>query len=169
MGTSIETTLSTTQGFYYLQLGEIKGNTGDDRHKGWARLNSFRWSETLVHGEPVPEPNYVVKLTNGVKVSPDRFTFVAEPNQASTDLMLRVATGGVIAKPVVLEVCGVTGAPAPVMRFEMQGAKVLSYELGGGSSTGPYETFTLGFSKLKFEWLLRKVQTAFNFAENKKV
>jgi type VI secretion system secreted protein Hcp len=141
----------------FLKLGDIKGESTDEAHKDWIDVLSIDWGASK---KPTKRDGQF-KQRGPVLVQDMAFTYAYE--KASPKLLEALASGKQfeivefeLTKEVpgtricagddgsIPEVCNVT-----YLRYEMEKARITSYQTGGSTDDRPTETLALNFETIK--------------------
>jgi type VI secretion system secreted protein Hcp len=126
---------------YYLKLGDIKGESKDDKHKEWIELESFSFgvSSTMTMG-------------GGGGAGKAKFadvTMVKTIDKSSPILFVEAASGKHYpTAELVLVRSGVE-----VMKWTISDVVISSYQISGGTADAvPTDQFSLNFAKIVAEY-----------------
>lgn len=139
----------------YLQIGDIKGESQDDKHKAWIEVRNVNWG--------VSQPRATAVSTAGGHTSGK-----ADVHEVSFDKLADIAS------PVLFQTCA-TGKTIPKAKFEFfradgDGARVKYFEIElenvligmvkphlGGNESFLSETVNLKYSKIKWKYTQQKI------------
>ncbi len=141
----------TSHSDFFLKIGDIKGESLDDKHKGEIDLMSFRFSVRQPGGAAV------VGAGGGVgKAQFGEFEFSKRIDSASAKLMLACASGQHFPE-VTLTCRRAGGTQADFMKIKLENVLVSAYESLGGDAnfkdTLPIDTFHLNFAKITYNYM----------------
>jgi len=132
----------------FLKIGDVKGESLDDKHKEWIEVMSYSHglSQTLA-GE---------RSTSGAatagRVDHQDFSIVKELDTTSPELNLSCCNGTHFGK-VTVELCRATGDKDPYMQYTMEDVLISSVSVGGGGAGLPTESVTFNYGKLTWNYL----------------
>lgn len=165
----------TSHSDFYLKLGDIKGESQDDKHKGEIELISFSF------GVAQPGGSAVVGTGSGVgKAQFHEFEFTKRVDAASAKLMLACASGQHFPD-VTLTCRRAGGTQAEYMKIKMEQVLVSGYTIGSGDGdykdTLPIDTVRINYAKIGFNYKAQNAdgsegantQTGWDLLANKKV
>ncbi|MGB2622756.1 MAG: type VI secretion system tube protein Hcp [Candidatus Acidiferrum sp.] len=140
----------TAHSDFFLKLGDIKGESLDDKHKGEIDLMSFRFAVRQ------PGGSAVVGAGGGVgKAQFAEFEFTKRIDAASAKLMLACASGQHFPE-VTLTCRRAGGTQADFLKIKLENVLVSGYESVGGDAafkdTLPLDTFHLNFAKITYDY-----------------
>lgn len=140
----------TSHSDFFLKMGDIKGESLDDKHKGEIDLMSFKF------GVRQPGGSAAVGAGGGVgKAQFSEFEFTKRIDSASAKLMLACASGQHFPE-VTLTCRRAGGTQADFMKVKLENVIVSGYESLGGDTnlkdTLPIDTFHLNFAKIHFDY-----------------
>src|SRR5580658_4307698 len=140
----------TSHSDFFLKIGDIKGESLDDKHKGEIDLMSFRFSVRQPGGAAV------VGAGGGVgKAQFGEFEFSKRIDSASAKLMLACASGQHFPE-VTLTCRRAGGTQAEYMKIKMEQVLVSGYTIGPGDSNLndrlPVDTVRINYSKIGFNY-----------------
>jgi type VI secretion system secreted protein Hcp len=154
---------------YFLKLGDIKGESADDKHKGEIDIESWSWGATQSGS---------MHLAGGGgsgKVSMQDFHVTKKVDSATPKLMLSCANGAHYKEALVT--CRKAGTkPLEFMKIKLTDVLVSSYQTGGShGDIIPVEQVSLNFAKIQFEYTPQKpdgsgeaaIETAWDIKANK--
>ena len=135
---------SQAQSAAYMKLGDIKGESQDDKHIDWINLLSVNWgvsrdvdTATRQSGPPIP----------------DQFESSKELDKSSPKLQEACVVGTVIPLVEVefTRSYGATGAREVYLRYELKNVLISSYSISASGYDGevPEETFSLYFDEIR--------------------
>lgn len=157
---------------YFLKIDGIDGESADDKHKSEIEITSFHWGESQTG-------THAFGGGGGAgKVQMQDFHFVMKCNKATPKLMLACADGEHIKKAVfTARKAGKTAQD--YLKITLSDILITSYQIGASHTADeiPTDQFTIGFSKVEFEYKEQKadgsvggaVKTGFDVKANKKV
>jgi type VI secretion system secreted protein Hcp len=131
----------------FLMLDGIKGESGDDKHKGEIDLESFSWGMSQMGSG-----HRSTGLGTG-KVEVKDINITKLIDKASPSLMLACANGKHIPKgKITVRKAGEN--PLDYLTIDMEGIMVSDYQTGGSDNgtEKPMENVALNFSKIKVEY-----------------
>jgi type VI secretion system secreted protein Hcp len=160
---------------YFLKLGDIKGESQDDKHKGEIDLISFKF------GVRQPSGSGQIGAGGGVgKAQFHEFEIVKRMDAASAKLMLACATGQHFSE-VTLTCRKAGGTQMEYIKIKLEQVLVSGYETIGGDErlkdTLPVDTFHLNFAKIHFNYTAQdssgnpgaNTMTGYDLLANKKI
>src|ERR1700746_771937 len=124
----------TAHSDFFLKLGDIKGESQDDKHKGEIDLISFRFG--------VRQPGGAAAVGGGGgigKAQFQEFEFTKRMDAASAKLMLACATGQHFSE-VTLSCRKAGGTQMEYLKIKLENVLVSGYETSGGSDSEQKET-----------------------------
>jgi len=165
----------TAHSDFFLKLGDIKGESLDDKHKGEIDLISFKFG--------VRQPGGAAAVGAGAGVGKAQFhefEFTKRMDSASAKLMLACATGQHFPE-VTLTCRRAGGSQVEYMKIKLEQVLVSGYESTGGETdhkdTLPIDTFHLNFAKIHYNYTAQgsdgspgaNTMTAYDLQANKKL
>lgn len=128
---------------YFLQMGDIKGDSTDDKHKEWIDILSFNFG-TRSYGRGARE---------GGAIQVDDITITKRLDSSSVEL----ANANLVRKlfkAVTIEACTESGDKARYLMITLKDAVVINYSFaaspeGKGSSL---DTFTVEFGEIEVQY-----------------
>jgi type VI secretion system secreted protein Hcp len=140
----------TAHSDFFLKLGDIKGESLDDKHKGEMELLSFSFG--------VAQPGGAASVGTGSGVGKAQFhefEFTKRVDAASAKLMLACASGQHFPE-VTLTCRRAGGTQAEYMKIKMEQVLVSGYTIGPGdddrSDHLPIDTIRINYSKIGFNY-----------------
>lgn len=177
MPTAVESKIApmSAHSDYFLKLGDIKGESQDDKHKGEIDLISFRF------GVRQPGGGATIGAGSGVgKAQFHEFEITKRLDSASAKLMLACATGQHF--PEVTLTCRKAGGnQMEYVKIKLEQVLVSGYETIGGDEgrkdTLPVDTFHLNFAKIHYSYTAQdssgnpgaNTMTGYDLLANKKL
>ncbi|MGC1416144.1 MAG: type VI secretion system tube protein Hcp [Candidatus Acidiferrum sp.] len=165
----------TSHSDFFLKLGDIKGESLDDKHKGEIDLMTFRFNVRQ------PGGSAAVGAGGGVgKAQFGEFEFTKRIDSASAKLMLACASGQHFPE-VTLTCRRAGGTQADFLKIKLENVIVSGYEsIGGDASfkdTLPLDTFHLNFAKITYNYMAQNsdgtqganTQTGWDLQKNTKI
>ncbi len=165
----------TAHSDFFLKLGDIKGESLDDKHKGEIDLISFKF------GVRQPGAAAAVGAGGGIgKAQFHEFEFTKRIDSASAKLMLACASGQHFPE-VTLSCRRAGGTQAEYLKIKLEQVLVSGYETSGGEGnlkdTLPIDTFHLNFAKITYNYKAQNsdgteganTQTGWDLQKNVKV
>lgn len=138
---------------YFLKIGDIKGESTDSKHKDEIEIDSFSWGVTN-------EGSMGRGGGGGTgKAQFQDLHFTKQMDKASPKLMSAAASGEHIKEAVlVARKAGGKGDQIEYLIITMNDVMVSSYQSSGsaGSTSIPVDSFSLNFSKIKYEYKPQK-------------
>jgi len=177
MPTAVESKLApmTSHSDFFLKIGDIKGESLDDKHKGEIDLMSYKF------GVRQPGGSAAVGAGGGVgKAQFHEFEFTKRIDAASAKLMQACASGQHFPE-VTLTCRRAGGAQAEFLKIKLEQVIVSGYESSGGENsykdTLPIDTFYLNFAKITYNYKAQNAdgtegantQTGWDVQANKKI
>lgn len=165
----------TSHSDFYLKMGDIKGESLDDKHKGEIDLISFKFG--------VRQPGAASGVGAGAGVGKAQFhefSFEKRVDAASAKLMLACASGQHFPE-ATLTCRRAGGTQAEYFKIKLEEVLVSGYECTGGETdfkdTLPIDTFHLNYSKISVNYKAQNAdgsegantQTGWDLKANKKV
>jgi type VI secretion system secreted protein Hcp len=157
---------------FFLKIGDIKGESTDDKHKDEIELESFSWGLTQAGTSGRGAG------AGAGKALPQDFHFVKKMDKSSPVLFMGCATGQHHAK-AVLTVRKAGGQQMEYLKITMEEAMVSSYQVAAtsGGDAVPVDQVSLNFSKLEIAYSPQKqdgslaaaASQKYDFAANKKI
>lgn len=177
MPTAVEQKIApmTAHSDFFLKLGDIKGESQDDKHKGEIDLMSFQFG--------VSQPGGAASVGAGAGVGKAQFhEFQVSKlmDSASAKLMLACATGQHFPE-ATLTCRRAGGTQVEYLKIKFEQVLVSSYQIGGGheglKDTLPTDTFSLNFAKIHYNYTAQNndgtaganTMTAYDLLANKKL
>jgi len=165
----------TAHSDFFLKLGDIKGESLDDKHKGEIQVTSFSW------GASQPASSGSVGGGAGVgKVQFSEFHITKVLDSSSPKLMLACASGAHF--PEALLTCRKAGgSQVEYAKIKLEGVVVSRHEVEGGHSelkdALPLETISFNYSKINFNYTAQdssgnpgaNTMTGWDLQTNKKI
>jgi len=140
----------TAHSDFFLKLGDIKGESQDDKHKGEIQVISWQWAASQ------PSGSGAVGAGAGVgKVQFSEIHVTKLLDAASPKLMLACASGSSFSE-VTLTCRKAGGSQVEYMKLKLEGVAISKYEVAAGDTelkdTLPVETVSFNFSKINFAY-----------------
>jgi type VI secretion system secreted protein Hcp len=138
----------------YLQIGDIKGESTDDKHKGWIEVSHVDWSVNQPRAASVSTAG---GHTNG-KADLSEVTFTKLADLSSPILFQHCAMGKTIPK-AVLEFYRADGEGKPICYFklELENVMVSNFHPNSGNGGTLAETVHLAYAKIKATYTQQKI------------
>jgi type VI secretion system secreted protein Hcp len=165
----------TSHSDFFLKVGDIKGESLDDKHKGEIDVMSFQFAVRQPGGAAA------VGAGGGVgKAQFGEFEFTKRMDCASAKLMLACATGQHFPE-VTLSCRRAGGTQAEYLKIKLEQVLVSGYESTGGETdfkdTLPIDKFHLNFAKIHYDYTAQNndgtagahTMTAYDLLANKKL
>jgi type VI secretion system secreted protein Hcp len=165
----------TAHSDYFLKLGDIKGESQDDKHKNEIDVFSFKF------GVRQPGGSAAIGQGGGVaKAQFHEFEFTKRMDAASAKLMLACATGQHFPE-VTLTCRKAGGTQMEYVKIKLEQVLVSSYQTSGGEEglkdTLPVDTFHLNFGKIHYSYTAQdasgnpgaNTMTGYDLLANKKL
>lgn len=139
----------------YIKIGDFEGESTDDGHVGWSRIQSVSAGLTRAMG------GFSGSERGKGQTSLQDLSVVKELDDASVKLQKACATGERIAK-VKVDLCAtVSEAREPVLTYELEDVVITSYQFGHQMAQGdsvPTEVVTFNFNKVT--WIYQSFRTS---------
>jgi type VI secretion system secreted protein Hcp len=165
----------TSHSDFFLKLGDIKGESQDDKHKGEIEVMSFSF------GVAQPGASAGVGTGGGIgKAQFHEFEFTKRIDSASAKLMLACASGQHFPD-VTLTCRRAGGTQAEFLKIKMEQVLVSGYSIGGGETslkdTLPVDTVQINYAKISYTYMAQNADgtqgantmTGWDLLANKKV
>jgi len=164
----------TSHSDFFLKLGDIKGESQDDKHKGEIDLKSFSF------GVKQPSGSAAVGQGGGVgKAQFHEFSFQKSIDAASAKMMQACASGQHFPE-ATLTCRRAGGTQAEYLKVKLENVLISGFEMSGGYNANeklPMDTFTLNFAKITFGYKAQNsdgteganTQTGWDLLANKKI
>ncbi len=138
---------------YLLELDGIKGESLDEKHKDKIEIDSFSWG--------VSNAGNMGRGGGGGTGKADfqDLTFTKQTDKASPLLVKAAASGEHIKKAVLTaRKAGGKGGQVEYFKITLEDVMVSAFTTGGnaGGSSIPVDSFSLNYTKLKYEYLPQK-------------
>lgn len=138
---------------YLLELDGIKGESLDEKHKDKIEIDSFSWG--------VSNAGNMGRGGGGGTGKADfqDLTFTKETDKSSPLLVKAAASGEHIKKAVLTaRKAGGKGGQVEYFKITLEDVMVSSFTTGGnsGSSSIPIDSFSLNYTKMKYEYMPQK-------------
>lgn len=130
---------------YLLELDGIKGESKDDFKRGNLQIESFSWGVSNAGA-------------SGAGVGHKGFHFTKKVDKASPMLFQKCCTGAHIPKAVLYGRKS-TADPASYYTITLTDILISSYEGGAEGGDVPTDSFSLNYSKIKFDYIYRSTTT----------
>lgn len=134
----------------YLKIGDIKGESTDDKHKDWINLLSV--SQGLSRPMSAGASG---STRQRASVSCGDVVCTKELDSSTAKLIEAICDGTNFPK-VYIDLCVSTGGGArvPYYQWELEEVRVTSYDVSGATEGGavPYETLSLNYEKIKWTY-----------------
>jgi type VI secretion system secreted protein Hcp len=131
----------------FLKLGDIKGESTDERHQDWIEIESFSWGTS----QALPA---VQAAAAAGKVSLQDFHFVQRVNKSSPILMQAVCTGEHLPDAILAVSRKAGEKQQDYLIVKLEDVLVSSYQTGGSSGAdAPMEQISLNFNKVSLEYI----------------
>jgi type VI secretion system secreted protein Hcp len=160
---------------FFLKLGDIKGESQDEKHKGEIEVMSFSF------GVQQPAGSSAVGGGGGVgKAQFHEFQFTKRIDAASAKLMLACASGQHFPD-ITLTCRRAGGTQAEFLKIKMEQVLVSGYSIGGGDTnlkdTLPVDTVLMNYAKISYNYKAQNADgtegantmTGWDLLANKKV
>jgi type VI secretion system secreted protein Hcp len=138
----------------FINWGDIKGSSKDDKHKDWSEITSF--SHGMEQSAAATRSQEGGAYDSEVDHKP--FVVTKPLDKASAKLYEALHNGTVMPK-VIVELTRPTGkAPLVYMRYTMENVALHSVNTAAGSnddSVWPQESFGMTYTKLQWEFTLQ--------------
>jgi type VI secretion system secreted protein Hcp len=138
----------------YLQIGDIKGESTDDKHKQWIEVSHVDWSVNQPRASTVSTAG---GHTNG-KADLSEITFTKLADVASPILFQHCAMGKTIPK-AVFEFMRADGEGKPITYFKIELDNVMVSNVHPSSGAGGIlsEQVHLAYSRIKVSYTQQKI------------
>ena len=138
----------------YLKIGDIKGESEDDKHKQWVEVSHVNWGVTQPRASTLSTAG---GHTNG-KADLSEVTFTKLADVASPILFQHCAMGKTIPSAVIefMRADG-DGKPITYFRIELENVMVSSFHPNSGESGILTEQVHLAYSKIKVSYTRQKI------------
>jgi type VI secretion system secreted protein Hcp len=135
---------------YFLKIGDIKGESADDRHKDEIDVESWSWGEV----QPASPASSGAAVG---KVQMQDFQFAMKTSRASPSLLVACATGEHFSK-AVLSGRKAGKSPGDFLVITLTDVHVTSFQTGDSRSSDPVllDRLTLGYGTVEYEYRLQK-------------
>ena len=164
----------TSHSDFFLKIGDIKGESQDDKHKGEMDLKSFSFG--------VKQPGGAAAVGAGAGVGKAQFhefTFQKSVDSSSAKLMQACASGQHFPE-ATLTCRRAGGTQAEYLKIKLENVLISGFESSGGHDENeklPTETFSLNFGKITFGYKAQNAdgtegantQTGWDLLANKKI
>lgn len=138
----------------YLQISDIKGESTDDKHKGWIEVAHVDWS---VNQQRAASVSTAGGHTNGkAELSEIGFTKLAD--LSSPILFQHCATGKTLPK-AIFEFYRADGDGKPIcyMKLELENLMISSFHANSGEGGTLSESVHIAYAKIKATYTQQKV------------
>ena len=154
----------------YIKIGDIKGESTDDRHKDWIDVVSFS------HSVSVPVSASASGTTRG-KAAVRDFIITKGIDKASP-LLMQAALSGTVIPTIEFEVSRPGAREGePYLKYELKEVLITSYRTSGSTSGDaiPMESIALNFSEIRVVYTEQRpdgsaagtVEAGWNVRENR--
>ena len=136
---------------YFLELDGIKGESTDEKHKDKIEVDSFQWGVT--------NPTSMARGGGGGAGKADwsDISFGKRMDSASAKLMAAAGSGEHIKKAVVTaRKQGGKGNQLDYLIVTLEDVMVSSYSTSGSGDGVPYDSVSLSYAKIKYEYKPQK-------------
>lgn len=134
----------------FMQMDGIKGDSTDDKHKGWIEIDEFHHSIT----QPTGGKGSAQGVHAGGRADHADFTVLKRIDSGSPALMLHVCDGKPI--PVItIECCRAMGEKTVFMKYTFKENIVAGVQASGdsdGDDVVPMETVTIRYGEIHVEY-----------------
>lgn len=133
----------------FIKIGDIPGESTDDKHKDWIEILSFHWGTA----QPVTVGSGLGGLSGG-GCSVSDFSFVKKLDKSSPKLFLACCNGTPITK-IETELRKSVGDKHVYQKFTFENAMISSVRPGGSSQGGddvPLEEVSFAFAKCELQY-----------------
>jgi len=136
---------------YFLDLKGIKGESQDDKYKGWIDIYSWSFGATQSGSG-----GHVGGGSGAGKVNMHDITVSKRTDTSSADLFLKTCNGKHYDEATIVS-RKAGEKPLEFLKIKMTQVLVTSYQLGGshGDDT-PTESITLNFAKINYDYQVQK-------------
>ena len=140
----------------FINLGDIKGEATDDKHKDWIIIQSM--SSPIYRS--IPEGAKDAQRTKGETTLGD-IVVVRELDKSSTKLQEACANGTFFKKVDVHFFFILGNSQEPYLKYELENVIVSSYSFHGNSAGDPLpsEEITLGYTKSTWTYVILDPET----------
>jgi type VI secretion system secreted protein Hcp len=128
----------------FIKIGDIAGESTDDKHKGWIEISSYSLGES----------NATAGATSGTggfsggRVDFSSFNFTFDLSKASPKIALACANGQVIPE-IKVELCRATGKKEKFLEYKFTNCFFQSYQTGGSSGgERPQDSAAFAFARV---------------------
>lgn len=138
----------------YLKIGDIKGESQDEKHKQWIEVSHVNWGVTQPRASTLSTAG---GHTNG-KADLSEVTFTKLADVASPILFQHCAMGKTIPSAVIefMRADG-DGKPINYFRIELENVMLSSFHPNGGEGGILTEQVHLAYSKIKLSYTQQKI------------
>ena len=165
---------STSHSDFFLKLGDIKGESQDDKHKGELDLMSFSFG--------VQQPVTIGSASSGGGTGKSQFqelTITKRVDSSSAKLFLACASGAHYTE-ATLTCRRAGGTQAEYLKIKLETVFISKYEIGGGednTNTLPVDKISLNYGKISYNYKAQNADgsegantmTGWDLLANKKV
>jgi type VI secretion system secreted protein Hcp len=130
----------------FIKIGDIPGESSDDKHKDWIEIMSFNWGAS----QPVTVGSGLGGLSGGGANLSD-FSFVKKVDKSSPKLLLSCCKGDPIAK-IEFECRKSIGDKHVYLKYTFENAMISSVRPGGSAHGGddvPLEEVSFAYAKFE--------------------
>jgi type VI secretion system secreted protein Hcp len=133
----------------FIKIGDIKGESLDDKHAEWIQLDSFQWGLA----RPISSPNVAGGTRQVSAPSISELTFSKKVDRSTPKLFLNAVGGSGTIPEVILELQNQSSQKGVFYRITLNDVLVSSqsHAAAAGGDT-PQESVSLNFLKIKIEY-----------------
>lgn len=135
----------------FLKVGDIKGESTDDKHKEWIEILSYSWGATQ-------QASAVQSSSGGGTVHRADFmdfSITKLLDSATPTLFLKCAKGEHI-KEVILELCRAGGDKLKFMEYKMSNVIISNVSVGGSGGADSTESVSFNYGKIEQTYVKQK-------------
>lgn len=132
----------------FLKIGDIKGESTDDKHKEWIEILSYNWGVSQMASASASSSGGGTTQ----RVDCQDMSIVKLLDTTTPLLFLACAKGDHIDE-VKIELCRAGGDKLTYMEYIMNNVVISSVSTGGGGGGEPTESVTFNYGKIKLNYI----------------
>ena len=132
----------------FLKIGDIKGESTDDKHKEWIEILSYNWGVSQMASASASSSG------GGTTQRADlQDLSIVKLLDSATPLLFLACAKGEHIDEVKIELCRAGGDKLTYMEYIMNNVIISSVSTGGGGGGEPTESVTFNYGKIKLNYI----------------
>ncbi len=132
----------------FLKIGDIKGESTDDKHKEWIEILSYNWGVSQMASASASSSG------GGTTQRADlQDLSIVKLLDSATPLLFLACAKGEHIDEVKVELCRAGGDKLTYMEYTMNNVIISSVSTGGGGGGEPTESVTFNYGKIKLNYI----------------